>query len=187
MHHLLVNTPRRQRQSGATLIEVLVSMLLLAFGMLSMGAMLSFAVQAPKLSGHRAVAANLASSYVERIRANPTGFQADAYLKPLSYDGTFSDIALVSCAYPDCTDSSMATMDITTIQRAARIELPAGGVVVTCDTSPCSLNGAANLWVLWQEPSTLAALDTSTSDNCPADASKYTNPKPRCLYVRFKI
>lgn len=62
-------------QSGATLIEVLVAILILSFGMLSLGAMMSFAVQLPKLSGYRSTATNLASSYVERIRANPIGFQ----------------------------------------------------------------------------------------------------------------
>ena len=36
-------------QIGASLIEVLVAMLILAFGMLSLSSMLSLAVQLPKL------------------------------------------------------------------------------------------------------------------------------------------
>ena len=175
------------RQSGASLIEVLVAILLLSFGMLSLGAMLSFSVQAPKMAGYRAAAANLASAYVERIRANPTGYESGAYNVASSYDGTFNDIAVVACTYPNCTETSMATMDITTMQRAARVELPAGGVVMTCDTTPCTLNGAANLWVIWQEPSTFAALNPTSADNCPTAVSAFTNPKPRCLYLRFKV
>lgn len=178
----------RHHQAGASLIEVLVAILLLSFGMLSLGAMLSFSVQAPKLSGYRATAANLASGHIERIRANPSGFVSGSYSVPLSYDGTFNDVALVACSYPDCTGSSMATMDNTSTQRAARIELPAGGMLMTCDTTPCSLNGSGNLWIVWQEPSTYAALNPTSSDNCPTEVtSVFTSPKPRCLYVRFKI
>ena len=176
------------RQTGASLIEVLIAILLLSFGLLAFGAMLSFAVQAPKLSNYRALASNIASAHIERMRANPTGYATDSYAVTLSYDGTFNDIAVLACAYPNCTAASLATMDNTTAQRAARSELPAGGLLLTCDTTPCSLTGSGNLWVIWQEPSTYAALNPSASDNCPVEVTgTYTNPRPRCLYVRFKI
>ena len=167
---------------------MLVAILLLSFGLLALGAMWSFAVQAPKLSNDRAVASNIAAAHIERIRANSTGFTSDSYAVAMSYDGTFNDIAVLACAYPNCTAASLATLDNTTVQRAARIELPAGGLLLTCDTTPCSLTGSGNLWVIWQEPSTYAALNPSASDNCPVQVTgTYTNPMPRCLYVRFKI
>lgn len=178
----------RHHQLGASLIEVLVAILLLSFGILSLGAMLSFAVQAPKLSAYRATAANLASSHIERIRANPGEFQNGTYSSTLSYDGTFNSIALVPCSYPACTAASLATMDVAATRQAVRIELPAGGMLVTCDTTPCSSNSYGNLWIVWQEPSTFAALNPTSSDNCPTQVTgTFTNPKPRCLYVRFKI
>jgi type IV pilus assembly protein PilV len=193
MYHRLVKNQRHLRQSGASLIEVLVAILLLSFGMLALGAMMSFAVQAPKLSAYRATAANLASSHVERIRANPGGFAADSYTITMSYDGTFysssTDLpALADCSYPNCTTSTLATMDNAATNRAARIELPAGGMLVTCDTSPCTKASYGNLWILWQEPSTAVVLGAS-SDNCPTTNAGWSalNPKPRCLYVRFKV
>lgn len=178
----------RHHQSGSSLIEVLVAILILSFGMLSLGAMLSFSVQAPKLSGYRATAANLASSHIERIRANPGEFQNGTYSSALSYDGTFNSITLAPCSYPACTAASLATMDIAATQQAVRIELPAGGMLVTCDTTPCNPNSYGNLWIVWQEPSTFAALNPTSSDNCPAQVTgTFTNPAPRCIYVRFKI
>jgi len=188
MHYVLASLPRRQ-QIGASLIEVLVAILLLSFGMLSLGAMLSFAVQAPKLAGYHATAANLASSHIERIRANPGGFVAGSYLSALSYDGTFNSVALVDCSYTDpCTESSLATMDNAATKRAVRIELPAGGILLTCDPAVCSSNSYGNLWIVWQEPNRFLTDPFSTSDNCPTQVTgTYTNPKPRCLYVRFKI
>ena len=178
----------RSRQAGASLIEVLIAILLLSFGLLALGAMLSFAVQAPKLSNYRAVAANVAAAHIERMRANRDGFKNNSYAVPMSYDGTFNDIAVVTCTYPTCTATNLAAMDNSAAQRAARIELPAGGLLLTCDTTPCSLTGSGNLWVIWQEPSTYAALNPSASDNCPVEVTgTFTDPKPRCLYVRFKI
>lgn len=178
--------------AGASLIEVLVAILILSFGMLSLGAMLSFSVQLPKLSGYRAAATNLASSTVERIRANPDGFSSGNYVAGLnetSANGwSFTAISLSDCSYATCTSSSLATMDIQASRSAVRRELPGGDLIMKCSTSPCAKTSYGEIWIIWQEPSTFAALTPSSSDNCPTEATTlYTDPKPRCLYVRFKI
>ena len=180
-------------QQGFSLIEVLVAVLILSFGMLALGAMLSFSVQLPKLAGYRATASNLAASHVERMRANPVEFQKlnNRYTaEPLSYDGTFNPIEPVDCIYDTCTPAALAAMDNAATQRAVRMALPAGGMLVTCDTSkePCSATSYGNIWIIWQDPSTAAALDSASSGNCPVQVTqRYTSPAPRCLYVRFKI
>jgi type IV pilus assembly protein PilV len=103
------------RQTGVTLIEVLVAILILSFGMLSLGAMLGYAVQLPKLSGYRSTAALLAAGHIERMRANSVGFANGFYQETLTYDGTSSVLGLADCAYPICTSSNLAntlaTMD----------------------------------------------------------------------------
>jgi len=174
-----------KRHAGATMIEVLVAILVLSFGMLALGGMLAFAVQAPKLAGYRAIAANLASSHVEKMRANPTGFSDGEYVKALTYDGSFNSLSVTGCTYPDCTVSSLATMDHGETAKAIRTLLPAGGLLVSCDPSPCSTNSYGNLWVIWQEPASVADINAANSDNCPASVSSFS-PRPRCLYVRFK-
>lgn len=178
---------KHKAQTGSALIEVLVAVLLLSVGMLSLGLSLSFSVLLPKLTGYRATAINLAASHIERIRANPGGFRQDAYRTALSYDGTSNDIKLSDCSYPACTEASLASMDNAASQRAARVQLPAGGMLVTCDTSPCSGNAYGNLWIVWQEPSGRGILNPANSDNCPRQVTDtYTSPMPRCLYVRFR-
>lgn len=176
-------------QSGASLIEVLVAILLLSFGILALGAMLSYAVQAPKLSNSRAMASMLAAGHIERIRANPEGFAANAYTSALSYDGTFASLSLSDCSHPDCTTTSLATMDNAATNHAVRAELPAGGMIMKCDTpTTCTQDSYGNLWIVWQEPSTMASLNPTSSDNCPSEVTgTYTSPAPRCLYIRFKI
>lgn len=179
-----------QRQSGASLIEVLVAILLLSFGMLSLGALMAFATQAPKLSGYRATATNLAASYVERIRANPTGFSAGSYDKSSNYDGSLTKLTATQnklCAYPDCTPDKMADMDFEEMRVAIREELPGGGLLMSPDdySTPKALM-SGHLWVMWREPETFATLNATNSDNCP-DAVTGLSPAPRCLYIRFKL
>jgi type IV pilus assembly protein PilV len=183
-------SPSKQPQIGASLIEVLVAILLLAFGMLSLGAMMSFAIQMPKLSDYRATAANLASAHVERIRANRMGFEANAYSFPLNYDASSTSLAPTNCAFPSCTPDTLATMDNSSTAQIIRSKLPAGGFMLSCNPDPCTpaSNSFGNIWVIWQEPSTFASLNPQNSDNCPTEVTgTFTNPRPRCLYVRFKV
>jgi type IV pilus assembly protein PilV len=181
-------------QCGASLIEVLVAMLILSFGMLSLGGMLSYSVQLPKLSGYRATAANLASSHVERIRTNPDGFSGGSYTAPLNESSGWSfsaiNVSNSNCVYATpCTPTTLAAKDINEFRNAVRRELPAGDMITKCSTSPCTKASFGELWVVWQEPSTFALL-ASTSDNCPTtevNAAGYTSPTPRCMYIRFKV
>ena len=79
-------------------------------------------------------------------------------------------------------------MDIQATRRAVRRALPGGDMIMRCDTGTCTKADYGNLWIVWQEPSTFAALNPTSSDNCPTEATTaYTTPAPRCLYVRFKI
>jgi type IV pilus assembly protein PilV len=197
-----------KKQSGSSLIEVLVAILLLSFGLLSLGAMLTFAVQAPKLSAYHATAANLANNYIERMRANTTGFAAGAatsgspgattyYRQDSNYTNSESALTLPNtlCTYttvPDCSTSSgmgLAQRDFWEIKVAVRANLPAGGLLMKHDASSGTNSSTeGNLWIIWNEPDSYAAFSPTSSDNCPTEVtSTYTNPAPRCLYVRFKL
>lgn len=171
----------KRQQSGTSLIEVLIAMFLFSIGMLPIGLMLAQAVQLPKLAGYRATATLLASGHIERMRANRT---AD-HRSDLNFDDSFTPLALADCAYPNCTIDTLSAMDKAHTQKLAREQLPAGGLQVSCDATPCT---AGNLWVLWQESGSPAALKAQLSDDCPPQVSeRFTNSPPRCLYVRFSL
>jgi type IV pilus assembly protein PilV len=182
---------RKNSQAGASLIEVLVAILLLSFGMLALGAMMTFAVQSPKLSAYRATAANMAASHVERMRANPEGFADNSYTAALNDSSwSFADIALSDCTYPNCTKSTLATMDINATRHAVRRELPAGDMEMWCSApsaptiaTTCTKVSQGNLWIIWQEPGTTSLLSESSA-NCPPDLP---STPARCLYIRFKV
>ena len=178
-------------QAGASLIEILIA-LLLSFGMLALGAMLSYAVQMPKLSGYRAMAVNLAAGHIERIRANPQGFSNGGYDKPSSFDHSRTSLTLATadtCAYPGCDFTTLATIDVARTRQAVRAQLPAGGMFMLRDNHSGILSTTGgNLWIIWQEPDSHAALDPASSDNCPNEVTQLVaNARPRCVYVRLKI
>jgi Tfp pilus assembly protein PilV len=160
--------------------------------MLALGAMLSFAVQAPKLSAYRATATNLANSYVERIRANPEGFAKSdgtggSYATALNGAGSVTYSSTSDCSYPTCTATSLATKDIQDIRIETRRQLPTGDVIMKCSATPCLKTSFGELWIVWLEPSSVASLDF-VPDNCPTEAATtYTSLAPQCLYIRFKI
>jgi type IV pilus assembly protein PilV len=183
------------RQLGASLLEVLVAILILSFGMLALSGMLAFSVQMPKLAAYRATATALAASHIERMRANPQGFALDAYKETMTYNSgaVLQPPQTVSalCLYPACTPDTMATRDKYESNYNIQKQLtPTGGMRVTCNGACSDLDG--DLWIIWQEPTTFASLDTGNSDECP-DATVaptftvFVAPKPRCLHVRFKL
>lgn len=185
----------KHTQTGASLIEVLVAVLLLSFGLLSLGSMLAFGIQLPKLAAFRATATALAASHVDRIRANPVGFAAGSYTAGLNettdWSFTAIPVSASNCSFDgtQCTATTLAAADTNELRNTVRRDLPAGDIVVQCYPSTCDATAYGELWVIWQEPSSLATV-ASSSDNCPTAATTlYTSPKPtpRCLYIRFKI
>lgn len=176
---------RQATQRGASLIEVLVAILILSFGVLALGGMLAYAVQLPKLAGYRATATMLASSHIERMRANRQGFETDAYAENNTYNAALNPV--VPCVYPACTAASLAILDKDETSRAIRRDLPQGGMRVAC-SGPCT-NGEGDIWIMWQEPSTAVSIGGVSSDECPDSTvlPEATNPFPRCLHLRFKL
>ena len=69
-----------QRQSGATLIEVLVAMVVLAIGLLGLAGLQATSVQSNHSAYYRSQATILASDLADRMRANRTEALTNAYL-----------------------------------------------------------------------------------------------------------
>lgn len=184
-HHRLRS--HQFQQLGASLIEILVTILILSFGMLSLGSMLAYSVQLPKIAGNRAAASMLAAGHIERIRANAEAFTSGSYNEDLTYNGNRKGLEkpTADCAYPTCTSAALAALDKAYTGWKLDSELPAGGMRLERDTTSGATDG--NLWIIWNEPSTFASINPGNSDSCPTQLSTYADLKPRCLYVRFKL
>lgn len=181
-----------RRQSGATLIEILVTVLILAIGLLAMGAMMSYATLMPKFSGNRSVAMSTATNMIERMRANPTTttptFSINSYATTtfsVTLPVTTSLPSGSTCSFPSCTQGTIATMDIALVQQQLNQQLPPAGMTIEVTDAA---NNEGNVWVIWQEASTYGSFSTTGSDNCPAAVTALgLTPAPRCVYLPFKL
>jgi type IV pilus assembly protein PilV len=181
------------RQRGASLLEVLVAMLLLSFGMLALAGMQAYSVAAQKNAANRAIASALAGELAELIRLNPDG------LATKKYDGinilpnaVLPVVTSALCTFPNCTTGSLVARDIATFRSRVREALPAGGVELD---RPAGSTTQADIWILWEEAAVFDNTRTAggttkaaelQSDNCPTDARALT-PLPRCFYMKVQL
>lgn len=186
------NTDRRRgRQTGSSLIEVLIALLVMSFGMLGMAGMTANALQTSKLSQFRSVATHLAASFGESLRGNVHGFTQNLYEIPGPYTGSSALVTVPACVtVTRCLATEVANIDIAVFTNALRRGLPNGGAYMTRSTTNSI---AADLWVMWIDPSmTFNGQDLSPAgpDVCPAAITSTLPagvPTPKCLYFRIAI
>lgn len=187
-------TYKKSSQQGASLIEVLVAILILSFGMLALGGMISYAIQMPKLAAYRTTATMQSAAFIERMRANKPGFLAGSYAstsgEPMTYNKVAPAVYLSgSCSYPNCNSQQIAQFDSKESLQTLRRELSTlSGMRVICNVTCAS--GEGELWIMWDEPSQYQSLNLSGSDECPdltGTTAAFGTTPPRCVHIRFKL
>ncbi len=130
VRHALVRSPR---QAGVTLIEVLVSMLIMALALVSMAALQSSTLKYQFGSNQRAVMSVLLADYAERLRANldHAATSATAYRVTAAVDAALPT-ASTDCGQAVCASAAdLAAYDMAEWRAMVRRELPNGAVRVT--------------------------------------------------------
>ncbi len=121
---------RSKRQRGTTLIEVLVSLLILSFGMMGMAGLQNVSLRANQLGYFRTQATTYTLDVVERMRANLNGVEAGSY-------NNVAGAATASCfTVAGCTSAQMAGQDIFDWSAGIAAALPLGDAVVCLDATP---------------------------------------------------
>jgi type IV pilus assembly protein PilV len=134
-----------RRQSGFSLVEVLIALVIMSVGMLGIAGLYVQGMQAGRTSMFRHHAVTLAGDVADRIRANPRA--GLAYNHAANATGT--DNSCVNGGV-DCNPAAMAANDIFLWQAQADDTLPTGDVAVV-------FNAGANpptyqITVSWTEP-----------------------------------
>lgn len=177
-----------------SLIEVLVAILVVALGILVMVVMQVNSTKFAKTSEIRAQAALLVADMADRMRANPKGFNADAYklndATQYPANGQVSEPAAnTACisAADACNAQEMASADVLHWRRSVHFALPGGFARIS---SRDTVNNAVDIWLAWLDPSG----DTSdvAENECPADFvakpdKDTTAVSPRCMYFRINL
>jgi len=106
-------TLHKKLQIGLSMIEVLVSLTIVAFGVLGLLGLQARALSFQRDSFDRRTAAEMVAQLAERMRANHIGLVSGAY--DASYDVTFATPAVIpACAVPAaCLPGELATRDLT--------------------------------------------------------------------------
>lgn len=129
---------RHTRQSGTTLMEVLVSLLVLSFGMLGMAGVQGVSLRGNQAAYYRTMATTLSVDMVERMRANIVGID----------DGDYDDIAGAATANcftaTGCSSAQLAAQDIFDWSASVVAALPLGASAVCLDSTPTDGTAGAN-------------------------------------------
>ncbi|MGB5408927.1 MAG: type IV pilus modification protein PilV [Thiogranum sp.] len=120
----------RNRSRGFTLIEVLVSMIILAVGLLGIAGLQTMGLRNNQSALLRSQATLCAYDMSDRMRTNSQGFYADNYDEPAS-------TAVTNCeSTTGCSPSEMATNDMSAWSTVLSNTLPAGAGIVCLDSTP---------------------------------------------------
>ena len=115
-----------RRQNGFTLLEVLVTVVVLAFGLLGLAGLHVVGQRMNDISQIRSQATILANDIMDRMRANPNGVSADGYEITIPSTAPSND-----CQSSSCSATEMAELDMYEWGQLLQTYLPAGTGAIT--------------------------------------------------------
>lgn len=118
--------PCGRRQSGFTLIEVLVAIVVFSVGLIGLGATMALSIRSNNVAAQRTQAVFLAESLGDMMRGNDQGVWA------LAYDGDYPVAAAVANCDAGCTFGQIAQRDRQVWSQMLQRTLPNGSAVVAC-------------------------------------------------------
>lgn len=154
-----MRTSNRSRQGGLSLIEVLISLVVIGIGLLGIAGLQTTAVQSNYLAYQYSMAVRLAENLAEAMRSNREGLLDNAYALEL---GSPPDAPPTDCSAASCTPAQLGlwqladwySMLATTeegfeaTQASLTDALPLAQASVTC-AAPCDDRSLRVITVLW--------------------------------------
>ena len=176
--------------SGFSMIEVLVTTVILALGILGTSALQIMGLKGTDAAHYRTVATYLANDMAERIRMNPpiddpvTGDKNDMYETDTSQPISCSPIAsgTMDCNETSCDASQLAIFDLTQLtcghvtttsttanwDKAGKTgvtnSLPSGSLSIDCGVGGCGENIDHKITIAWSERADTANQNVITSN-----------------------
>lgn len=181
---------------GFSLIEVLISMVVLAFGILAMGGLQLASLRSNQMSANFTSAATLAKEYSEMMRSNPsisnivtTTAGLNPYIFDSSSTSTFTVTPSATCKTGTCTAAQMATLHVADWAARVQAQLPGGRAVACRDSAPRNTDGSYK-WVCDNSGSLITLklgwTDRRDKDERGATATfAVTAPNPQLVLVGF--
>lgn len=174
-----------KHHSGVTLVEVLVSMVIMAIGLVSLAALQNFTLRYQLGSAHRAQLSGLLSDYAERVRSNlgqAPGVVSHAstggsYLFAQDWDAQKADpVVTTSCSSGGpCSDLQLVEADMQEWRRRVRSELPRGSVWIAGD----AIRGLA-VTFMWFDKEFVASVSGNAAKAIQCAAASVAHAPQEC-------
>lgn len=131
------------KQSGFTLLEVLVAMLVLSIGLLGLAGLMASSMRNNESAYHSTQATWLAYDILDRLRANRTAARAGTYNV-----ATLGNPAVCSTA---AATGTIAAKDIGNWKNAIACALPAGDGAIAVLTAAGATQDRVRIYVQWND------------------------------------
>lgn len=181
------------RQTGVSLIEVLISIVIASIGLLALAGVNASSIRYTKMSQYRSTAALLANDIGERMRANVAGGVNYALTITFTTQATAPSVPTTRCIYHltdnsnpfliNCLAAQMAADDMYYWRNRIRAQLPEGSAYIVFQNA----QNAADVWVAWRDPSVTSDDLDATATECPPALGASTGSSIRCSYFRFNL
>ena len=173
---LIVN---RRRQSGITLLEILIAVVVLSIGLLGVAGLQLTGLKNGQQSYQRSQATALAYEIADRMRANRLQAVANVYQLNPGTGATATPAAPApDCSAAACTGAQLAAWDVYDWYRRLQATLPTGAARIECSLpAACASGVLQTVTIIWDEDRTGAA-----DPSCPAGV-----PDSKIYLACFKI
>jgi len=173
MKTIMHNTTISKNEKGLSLIEILVTVVVLSIGLLGIAGMQAQGVKYSNDSYARSQATMLANELIERMHANPDGVENADYVTAIG-NAALNCSAITNEPTPNCIGANscdvtqLAALDVFRIRCGQPLagafvggveqQLPLGGIDITCvdadtsDADPCTDDNARMVTITWQDP-----------------------------------
>lgn len=194
----------RHKLRGVSLLEVLISILLSAIGLLALAGANVASIRYSKMSQYRGTATVLALDLGERLRANKAGVLSYSYSASdyatqtgaaVAADTSCESVAIPS---PCAAAASLAAYDLNTWRKVVRSQLPKGAVfidIVDAAGNVCLIASScvgADVWIAWEDQA-VANPDENSTDarnailECPNGLNLGADKAVRCSFFRINL
>lgn len=144
---------------GFTLIEVMVSLVILSMGLLGIAKLVLFSAHSNDSAYLRSQASDLAYAMLDDMRGNRGIAMAQGYDVAINT----APVATGSCVGTGCTPGALATYDVNTWLSRLALALPSGtgSIATTTTAAPAPVGTTAVITVQWDDSSAQSVFSTA--------------------------
>lgn len=136
------STSRPVRSAGFTMLEVLISIVIVAFGLLGIAGLQAYALKSSVSASQRLTATALANDMIDRLKSNYLGVTGTGYNRPNT--GDYDAPSACTAVGATCTSDEVAQNDRFEWQQRIAVALPNGRGIVCRDATPNDGTDAGN-------------------------------------------